>query len=106
MQEYGLKAVADAWDLASKRYLTADPRSELSKVVFDLVLGAQDEGVSKKLDEYFSSVAAVDHPSMSPVFSCPVCGSIAVHASVKENCIIVDCKDCISRSPVKLMGQG
>ncbi len=105
MQEYGVKAEGEAWDLAAKRYLTGDPRSELNKVVFDLVLRAQDGGSYKKVDEYFSLVSKVDTPTNAAVFSCPVCGSNAVHASVKENCIFIDCKDCISRSPVSLAAQ-
>ncbi|WP_138726224.1 hypothetical protein [Pseudomonas sp. FSL W5-0203] len=105
MQEYGIKAEGEAWDLASKRYLTGDPRSELNKVVFDLVLRALDGGSYKKVDEYFSFVSKVGTPTITSVFSCPVCGSSAVHASVKENCIFVDCKDCISRSPVSLTAQ-
>lgn len=105
MQGYGVKAEGEAWDLAAKRYLTGDPRSELNKVVFDLVLRAQDGGSYKKVDEYFSLVSKVDTPTNAAVFSCPVCGSNAVHASVKENCIFIDCKDCISRSPVSLAAQ-
>lgn len=105
MQEYGVKAEGEAWELAAKRYLTGDPRSELNKVVFDLVLRAQDGGSYKKVDEYFSLVSKVDTPTNAAVFSCPVCGSNAVHASVKENCIFIDCKDCISRSPVSLAAQ-
>lgn len=105
MQEYGTKAEGEAWDLVSKRYLTCDPRSELNKVVFDLVLRAQDGGSYKSVGEYFSFVSKVEAQTIASIFSCPVCGSNEVHASVKENCIFVDCKDCISRSPVSLTEQ-
>lgn len=103
MEEYGVKAEREAWDLTSKRYLSSDPRSELNKVVFDLVLGAEDGGSYGKLDDYFLSAPKVEVSSMASVFSCPVCGSNAVHASVKESFIVVDCKDCISRSPIRLV---
>ncbi|MNM20836.1 hypothetical protein D3C81_311780 [compost metagenome] len=102
LHEYGIKAISEAWDLAAKKFLTNDPRSELNKVVFDLVLRADDGGCYKKIGDYFLALPKQGAPKSATVFSCPVCGSRAVHASTGESGIIVDCKDCIARSPVLL----
>lgn len=105
LHEYGIKARSEAWNLSDKKFLTSDPRSELNKVIFDLVLRAEDGGSYKKVGEYFVPVPVpvpmLGSPKSASVFSCPACGSSAVHASTCENGIILDCKDCIARSPVK-----
>ncbi|MNJ32135.1 hypothetical protein D3C77_267920 [compost metagenome] len=102
LQEYGIKAVSEAWDLAAKKFLTNDPRSELNKVVFDLVLRVDDGGSYKKVGDYFVPMPKLGSPKSASVFSCPACGSSAVHASTGDSGIIVDCKDCIARSSVHL----
>jgi len=110
LHEYGIKARSEAWDLSSKKFLSNDPRSELNKVVFDLVLRAGDSGSYKKAGDYFmptptptpTPMPKLSSPKSALVFSCPVCGSSAVHASTCASGIIVDCKDCIARSPVQL----
>lgn len=102
MHEYGVRAEGEAWDLKSKRYLSNDPRSELNKVVFDLVLRAEDSGFYKKVGEYFSSEPNAKTKNAALIFSCPACGSDAVHASAGEKGVVVDCKDCMARSPVQL----
>ena len=108
LHEYGIKARIEAWDLSAKKFITSDPRSELNKVVFDFVLRAEDGGSYKKVGDYFMPMPMpmpmpmLGSPKSASVFSCPVCGSSAVHASSCESGIVVDCKDCIARSLVQL----
>lgn len=99
MQHYGIKAKSEAWEIKSK-YFTNDPRSELSKVLFDLVLKTEDNGLYKKVGAYFSPTTYIGDPAIVSLFSCPSCGSKAVHVSAREQKIIIDCKDCIARSPM------
>lgn len=109
LHEYGIKARSEAWDLSARKFLTSDPRSEMNKVVFDLVLRAEDGGSYKKVGDYFlpmpmpMPMRKLGSPKPVLIFSCPVCGSSAVHASTCESGVIVDCKDCIARSPVQLV---
>lgn len=101
MLEYGLKATNEAWESKSK-YFTNDPRSEISKVIFDLILKAEDGGSSKKVGTYFSSVPPGDTPKAAALLYCQSCGSKAVHTSARERNLFIDCKDCMARFQVSL----
>lgn len=104
----GQRAIDEQWPMRWSRHSSNTPRSVYSKILHGMLLGQHDGGLERRVAEYLQELPAqIDATRSAPdsaVRHCTSCGSDAVHAQLERQRIIINCKDCLSRSVVLASG--
>lgn len=108
MLHTGEKALRENWSINFKRKMK-EPRSEYSKILHNLVLKLDDFGDNRKISEYVSQACGTKTHCTSNIehgtLFCPSCGSSTIHVMMDDSGIVINCKDCISRSALSLRSE-